>query len=93
MTLTNLCKDKKKIVIVSPEICCALRMFCRLFHQPIKQMTTNKKPNTAPNAMPIFAPADKCGPHVRSPGIPHRPALSVKLQYKRVKRCKKCMRR
>lgn len=33
----------------------------------------------APNAIPILAPAERCGPHPGRPGIPQRPALSVKL--------------
>ena len=30
--------------------------------------------------MPTLPPPERWGPHVGNPGIPHRPALSVKLQ-------------
>ena len=30
--------------------------------------------------MPTLAPAERWGPQVGNPGMPHRPALSVKLQ-------------
>ena len=30
--------------------------------------------------MPTFAPAERWGPHVGNPGMPQRPALSVKLK-------------
>lgn len=38
----------------------------------------------APSPMPIFAPTDRWDPHLGNPGIPHRPALSVKLNICRV---------
>lgn len=63
-----------------PASCCARRIFCRLFHQHTEQMPMSSNNNNAPKAMPTFAPAERWGPHVRSPGIPQRPALSVKLQ-------------
>lgn len=63
-----------------PAICCARRIFCRLFHQHIKQITMRREATDAQKAMPIFAPAERWGPQVGNPGIPQRPALSVKLQ-------------
>ena len=63
-----------------PASCCARRIFCRLFHQHIEQMPMSSNNNNAPKTMPTFAPAERWGSHVRSPGIPQRPALSVKLQ-------------
>jgi hypothetical protein len=63
-----------------PASCCARRIFWRLFRQHIEQITMSSNDNNAPKAMPTFAPAERWVPHVGSPGIPQRPALSVKLQ-------------
>lgn len=58
----------------------ARRMFWRLFHQHAANTTRNRIAKSTPKAMPIFAATDRWGPHSRNPGIPHSPALSVKLQ-------------
>lgn len=60
---------------------CARRIFCRLFQQQTAKVIMNKNMHKAPNAIPILALADRCGPHAGSPGIPQRPALSVKLYH------------
>ena len=54
-------------------------MFCRLFHHINAHKTSNKKATLTPNAIPILAPEERCAPQAGSPGIPQRPALSVKL--------------
>lgn len=61
-------------------ICCVLSIFCLLFQQHIEHIMIRRKTPNTPNAIPIFAPPVRCGPHVRSPGIPQRPWLSVKLK-------------
>lgn len=66
-------------MIILPAICCARRMFCRLFHHINAHKTSNKKAILTPNAIPILAPEERCAPQAGSPGIPQRPALSVKL--------------
>ena len=58
-------------------------MFCLLFHQHAANTTRNRKATSTPKAMPIFAATDKWGPHSRKPGIPHNPALSVKLSFQK----------
>jgi hypothetical protein len=63
-----------------PASCCTRMIFCRLFHQHSEQITMSSNDTNAPKAIPIFAPVERWGPHVRSPGIPQRPSLSVKLQ-------------
>lgn len=57
----------------------ARRIFCRLFQQQTAKVIMSKNIIKAPNAIPILAPAERCGPHPGRPGIPQRPALSVKL--------------
>lgn len=67
----------KKLV---PAILLARRIFCRLFHQHVMQVAITTTATHAPKPMPILAPTVRCGPHVGNPGIPQRPALSVKLK-------------
>lgn len=66
--------------ICLPAICCVLSIFCLLFQQHIEHIMIRRKTPNTPNAIPTFAPPVRCGPHVRSPGIPQRPWLSVKLE-------------
>lgn len=70
------------ISVLLPAICCARRIFCRLFQQHIEKITSSRNNKSEPKAMPTFAPAVRWGPHEGSPGIPQRPALSVKLRTK-----------
>lgn len=54
-------------------------MFCRLFHQTIKQAMMSKNETKTPIAMPTLEPVERWGPHVGNPGMPQRPALPEKL--------------
>lgn len=67
-----------------PAILLARRIFCRLFHQHVMHVAITTTATHAPNPMPILAPIVRCGPHVGNPGIPQRPALSVKLKASKV---------
>lgn len=78
MSLNVRISTKDQMIII-PAICCARRMFCRLFHHINAHKTSNKKATLTPNAIPILAPEERCAPQAGSPGIPQRPALSVKL--------------
>lgn len=55
------------------------RIFCRLFHQHVKQVAISTRATRDASPMPILAPTERCGPHVANPGMPQRPELSVKL--------------
>ncbi|PON37870.1 hypothetical protein PanWU01x14_316910 [Parasponia andersonii] len=88
MFLTNFftATTRRLLYYYIPAICCARRIFCRLFQQQTEHITMSKNSTKVPNAIPTFAPAVRCGPHEGSPGIPQRPPLSVKLC--RQKSCK-----
>lgn len=55
-------------------------MFCRLFHQHVKQVPISRNATQAPRPIPILAPAERWVPHAGNPGMPQRPELSVKLR-------------
>lgn len=72
-------KHPYAITNVLPASFWARRIFCRLFHQIIKQPRISKNETKTPIAMPTLEPVERWGPHVGNPGMPQRPALAVKL--------------
>lgn len=75
------------ILMLLPAICCARRIFCRLFQQHTEKITRSRNNTSEPRAIPTFAPAVRWGPHEGSPGMPQRPELSVKLHTKNYETC------